>query len=238
MPIWNPWHGCHKISPGCMYCYMYRRDAEFGKDSTKVELTSSFRLPAERKRNGEWKLSSCDPVYACMTSDFFIEEADEWRKEAWAFMRMRQDLGFCIVTKRIERFMVSLPDDWGDGYDNVTIISTCEDQKTADRRIPVMLELPIRHREIIHEPMLEAVDISRYLESGLIECVTCGGESGPDARLCDYAWILDTRRQCIEHGVPFHFKQTGALFRKDGRIYNIPRYLQIPQARKAGIDYP
>ena len=37
MAIWNPWHGCKKISPGCLNCYVYRRDAEFGKDSRKVE---------------------------------------------------------------------------------------------------------------------------------------------------------------------------------------------------------
>ena len=57
-------------------------------------------------------------------------------------------------------------------------------------RLPIFLELPIKHRTIIHEPMLEAVDIRGYLATGLIEQVTCGGESGPEARVCDFAWIL------------------------------------------------
>ena len=28
MPMWNPWHGCTKVSPGCTKCYVYRRDAQ------------------------------------------------------------------------------------------------------------------------------------------------------------------------------------------------------------------
>lgn len=236
MPIWNPWHGCRKHSPGCLNCYMYRRDAEFGKDSSIVTLTSSFRLPMQKNRSGGYKLSGDEPVYTCMTSDFFIEEADEWRKEAWLMIRRRPDLSFIIITKRIDRFEVSLPDDWGDGYDNVTICSTCENQQTADYRLPLLLSLPIKHVQIIHEPMLEAIDILEYLKSGRIEKVICGGESGEGARLCDYGWILSTREQCVGHGVPFYFKQTGALFRKDGVIYRIPRKLQHAQALKAGIN--
>ena len=157
--IWNPWHGCHKISEGCLNCYMFRRDAMYDKDSNTVTKTSTFNAPVRRSWDGSYKMQESGTVYACMTSDFFIEEADEWRKEAWAFIRERWDLDFCIITKRIERFEVSLPDDWGGGYENVTICATCENQKRADERLPILLDLPIRHREIIHEPMLEQIDI-------------------------------------------------------------------------------
>ena len=27
MIIWNPWHGCHKVSEGCAHCYMYFLDS-------------------------------------------------------------------------------------------------------------------------------------------------------------------------------------------------------------------
>ena len=236
MDGWNPWHGCHKISPGCLHCYVYRRDAEYGRDSSVVEKTASFDLPVQKKRDGAYRLQGSGIVYTCLSSDFFVEEADEWRREAWAMIRTRADLRFTIITKRIHRFTVSLPYDWGEGYDNVTICATCENQAMADARLPILLSLPIRHREIIHEPMLEAVDIRPYLETGKIEHVTCGGESGPDARVCDYAWIVNTRIQCAAYHVPFFFKQTGALFRKDGRVYQIPRALQSAQARRAGMD--
>ena len=198
MSIWNPWHGCHKISEGCLNCYMFRRDAMYDKDSTVVTKTANF--------------------------------------DAWRFIRERSDLHFVIITKRIHRFEVSLPDDWGDGYENVTICSTCENQRRADERIPLLLSLPIKHRKIAHEPMLEHIDIERYLESGLIEAVTCGGESGDAARPCCYDWILDIREQCRRTETSFHFHQTGANFIKCGKRYRIPRKVQMSQARKANID--
>lgn len=66
--------------------------------------------------------------------------------------------------------------------------------------------------------------------------VTVGGESGENARTCEYAWVLGIREQCVRAGVPFHFKQTGANFVKDGKRYAIPRKLQHAQAKKANID--
>ena len=66
----------------------------------------------------------------------FCEEADEWRPEAWKMIRERDDLHFVIITKRIHRFQVGLPKDWEEGYDNVTICCTCENQNMADYRLP------------------------------------------------------------------------------------------------------
>lgn len=63
------------------------------------------------------------------------------------------------------------------------------------------------------------------------------GKSGPEARICDYAWILDTMQQCREYDVPFWFKQTGANFKKGNRVYHIERKDQMSQAEKAGVNY-
>ena len=46
-----------------------------------------------------------------MTSDFFLEDADTWREEAWAVMRERRDLKFYLLTKRAERIARCLPSD-------------------------------------------------------------------------------------------------------------------------------
>jgi protein gp37 len=240
MPNWNPWHGCTKISPGCYHCYVYRRDAEFDRDASVVHKTSSFDLPIKKNRRGEYKLKADgDFVYTCFTSDFFHPKADQWRIDAWKYIKLRSDLNFFFVTKRPDRFYVSLPSDWDEGYENVHICCTCENQEMTDKRLPVFLELPIRHQSIIHEPMLEAIDIRIHLEKyhNKIENVICGGESGKEARLCDYNWVLSTRAQCIDFGVPFRFKQTGAHFRKGNRTYHIERKYQMSQAVKAGIDY-
>ncbi|MDR1185125.1 MAG: phage Gp37/Gp68 family protein, partial [Coriobacteriales bacterium] len=45
MASWNPWHGCRKFSPGCLNCYVYRMDDEFGRDPAHFALTSSYLLP-------------------------------------------------------------------------------------------------------------------------------------------------------------------------------------------------
>ena len=133
--IWNPWHGCHKISPGCQNCYVYRTDSRYGKDSSIVTKTANFDLPIRRGRNKEYKLKPGYDVFTCGTSDFFLEEADDWRKDAWSMIKARPDLDFLIITKRIHRFTINLPADWGEGYENVSIGCTMENQEMADYRM-------------------------------------------------------------------------------------------------------
>ena len=237
MYLWNLWHGCHKVSEGCRHCYVYRRDSSIGVDTSVVHKTGSFSLPLSKSRSGEWKIPSGSLVFTCFTSDFFIEEADKWRDDAWSIIRKRSDLHFYMVTKRPERIPDCIPEDWGNGYPNVTICCTMENQQMMDRRMPVFMDIPCLHKEIICEPLLGSIDFKDYL-SDWCEEITVGGESGPDARICDYSWVLDIRRQCVERGVRFHFKQTGANFLKDGKLYHIERQFQIKQAGKAAIDWP
>ena len=151
-------------------------------------------------------------------------------------IQRRSDLHFYMVTKRPERILQCLPEDWGNGYDNVTICCTMENQRRTDERLPIFRELPIRHKAIICEPLLEMIDFRGGLGQWS-EQVTVGGESGRDARVCDYDWVLNIREQCIDANVSFHFKQTGALFRKDGRLFHIPRNQQMAQARRANIGF-
>lgn len=240
---WNLWHGCTRCSPGCLRCYMFRRDKEYGKDPTFVHKTASFNLPVRKYRSGPYKdcykIPQGSTIYTCFTSDFFHSAADEWRPEAWTMMKERSDCTFFMITKRPERIVETLPRDWGSGYDNVHICVTCENQYWADKRLPIFLSLPIKHKSITHEPMLERIEIRRYLKEYAfqIENVSCGGESGPDARICDYSWVLNTHLQCVEFGVPFSYHQTGARLRKGNRVYDIPRDQQHIQAHKAGLDY-
>ena len=235
---WNPWHGCTKISPGCKYCYVYRQDEMYGaaQASSLCRKTANFSLPVKRTRSGEYKVPSGKVFMTCFTSDFLLGDADEWRQECWDMIRARSDCRFYFFTKRIDRLEQCLPPNWGDGWDNVIIGCTVENQDRAEFRLPIFLSLPIKHRAIICAPLLEELDLSAYLGGG-IEEVSAGGESGYHARPCRYEWILKIRGQCIDRGIPFTFHQTGAHFVKDGRMYNIPRDHQISQAQKAGIDF-
>ena len=236
--IWNPWHGCTKISPGCKNCYVYRLDAlhEKGEESSICKKTGNFRLPVMKNRSGEYKVPTGSYIYTCFTSDFLLPDADAWRDEAWRMIKERSDCAFMFYTKRIDRFSQCVPEDWGDGYENVIIGCTVENQAMADYRLPIFINAPIKHRKVGIEPMLERIDISKYLD-GRIPGVTVGGESGTYARPCDFDWVLDIRRQCVENGVSFSYHQTGYRLIKDGKLYIIPRKLQHSQARKAGIEY-
>lgn len=235
---WNPWHGCTKISPGCKYCYVYRQDEMYATevDSSEVHINAEFNLPLKRRRDKSYKIAPGTVVFTCFTSDFLLEDADKWRAEAWAMIRERSDLMFFFFTKRIDRFMEVIPEDWGSGYDNVIVGCTVENQAMADFRLPIFKTLPIKHKAVIVAPMLERIELSQYLDR-TIEEISVSGESGVLARVCDYAWILDLRRQCMEKNVPFRFHQTGAKLLKDGKLYRIKRKYQIAQAYKANINY-
>ena len=234
--MWNLWHGCHKLSAGCKHCYVYRGDAKRDIDSSIVVQTKNFDLPVRRKRNGDYKIPSGTFVYTCFTSDFFVKDADEWRAEAWEMMHQRNDLHFMMITKRIDRLMECLPDNWGDGYDNVTICCTVENQECADYRLPIYKEISIKHKIIICEPLLSRIDFRGELGEW-VEQVVAGGESGKEVRVCDYEWVLDIRQQCIDANVGFWFKQTGSYLLKDGHEYKVARQFQHSQARKAELNY-
>lgn len=235
---WNPWHGCTKISEGCRYCYVYRQDKQYNTvvESSMARKTAAFGLPIKRTRDGSYKIPPGKVVFTCFTSDFLLEDADEWRQDAWSMIRQRPDCYFYFFTKRIHRFMDCIPDDWGEGYDNVMVGCTVENQDRADYRLPIFNQLPIKHKSIIASPLIEPLDISAYLNSNIEEVAT-GGESGVDARPCNYDWILSLRQQCINKNVPFRFHQTGAFFIKDGKMHRVLRRFQISQAIKAGIDF-
>ncbi len=235
--LWNMWHGCKKHSEGCKNCYVYRSDLKYDRNPSEIKKTSSFDLIMRRDRHGDYKVKSGDTVDMCFSSDFLIEEADDWREEIYEMMRARSDLKYFFITKRILRFDEVKPTDWADGWDNVAIGCTCENQKRLDERMPAFINLPIKHRFLICEPLLGEIDIEPYLKSGKIERVIAGGESGENARRVEYDWILKIRQACVKNNVSFWFKQTGARFIKDGVCYNVKRQFQHKQARKAGIDF-
>lgn len=234
MAMWNPWRGCRKCSEGCLYCYIHKGDAKRGINTVEIVKTKDFTKPVEKKKSGEYKMKS-GIVYLCFSTDFFIEEADGWRGECWKMIRQRQDCTFLFLTKRIDRFMDCIPDDWGSGYENVVVCCTIENQKNADYRLSIFKELPIKHKCITAQPLIEAINLEKYLDG--IELVVVGGESDKNARPLDHDWVLDIREQCIRKKVNFEFRQCGTHFIKDGKNYMIQTRDLTKQAKLANIDY-
>ncbi len=230
---WEPWTGCYKVSEGCTNCYFYGPHAKrYGQNT--IEKTDKFDWAIRKNLKGEYNIKGDKIIPTCFATDFFLPEADEWRKEVWGMIKERQDIEFLILTKRIDRFLVSLPDDWGKGYDNVNIGCTVENQELADYRLPLFLSYPIKHRFIACSPLLERVDLSSYLYG--IEHVTVAGETGREARECDYDWVLDIRQQCIEANISFWFKSTGSLFRHKDGVQKINPYKQTSLAKEFDIN--
>lgn len=234
MAIWNPWHGCRKCSDGCLHCYIYKGDLKRNVNTNEIVKTKDFNKPIEKLKNGNYKMKS-GIVYLCFQSDFLIEEADEWRQECWRMIKERQDCTFLFLTKRIERFKAVIPDDWNDGYENVVICCTIENQRNADYKLSIFKDLPIKHKCITAQPLLENIDIEKYLDN--IELVVVGGESDVNARPLNYDWILNIREQCVRKNVDFEFRQCGTYTIKDGKQYKIQTKDLSRQAKLANINY-
>ena len=150
-------------------------------------------------------------------------------------IRERQDCTFLFLTKRIDRFMSCIPDDWEDGYDNVVVCCTIENQKNADYKLSIFKDLPIKHKCITAQPLLEKIDIEKYLDD--IVLVVVGGESDINARPFNYDWALSIREQCIRKNVNFEFRQCGTYTIKDGKQYKIQTKDLCKQAKLANINY-
>ena len=236
---WNPWHGCIKCSEGCRNCYVYYLDRMRGKNGADVYKTKTwFKYPLSKNKNKEYKIKSGEMISVCMTSDFFLAEADEWRSEAWEMMQKRSDVIFLLLTKRPERIMKCLPDDWGTGWENIFLNVTCENQQRADERIPILLDLPFKHKGLHCAPLLGPISVGKYLESGMIEQVTCGGENYDGTRPCDIDWVKSLREECMSRDITFCFMETGTIFIKEGTEYRIKsKQLQNLQAFKSDMSY-
>ena len=230
---WEPWTGCYPISEGCENCYFYGpRAKRYGQNT--IEKTDKFDWPIRKNPKGEYRIKGDKILATCFATDFFLPEADQLRGEVWAMIKERQDIDFLILTKRIDRFLVSLPADWGEGYDNVNLGCTVENQKQADARLPLFLSYPIKRRFIACSPLLEEMDVSAYLHG--VSHVTTGGETGKDARLCNYDWILNLRQQCEKTNVTFWFKNTGTVFRRDGVTERINPFKETGIAKELDIN--
>ncbi len=236
--MWNPWHGCRRASEGCAHCYVFELDKLRGAETEIHKNATTFSLPIQKNRAGAYKHAPGTVFWTCFTSDLFLEDADEWRDGVWDIIRTRSDCVFEFFTKRICRAGDVLPGDWGDGYDNVKINASIENQRNADIRARALIDAKAKYRGLICAPLLGEIRIEDYLQTGKIDAVSAGGEAYEGARECRFEWVLSLRDQCMLYNVPFTFHQTGERFIKDGRLYTIKSHrLQCDQARKANIDY-
>lgn len=135
---------------------MYRDKERYGKNPSDVVRTSATTIKSILK-----KLKEPSKIFTCSWSDFFIEEADEWRNEAWQVIKDHPQHIWQILTKRPERILKCLPVDWGtDGYANVWLGTTCENQDAANKRLPFLLSVPAHVHFLSYEPALGPLNLT------------------------------------------------------------------------------
>ena len=213
---YNPWEGCSKVSRGCEKCYAkteccdrYKR-VVWGPGGARRRVESTWNAPL-RWHEEAVKAGRRDKVFCASLADVFDDHPSikqEWRDHLWTMVRSTPCLQWLILTKRPENFSKYLPADWGDGYPNVCLMVSTEDQEWADKRIPILLETPARWRGLSCEPLLGPIDLEPYLDR--LDWVIAGGESGKGARPMHPAWARRLRDQCTAAAVSYFFKQWGA----------------------------
>lgn len=218
---WNLWHGCRKYSEGCQNCYVYFLDDMRGVEDSPsaVRRTVSFDRPVQRDRDGNYKVPAGYELSVNRTSDTFIEDADGWRDEMWDMIRARPDVVFNLLTKRVGRIVECLPDDWEDGYDNVILNITCENQRAFDERWPIFSGIPAKHKGMNLAPLLGPIDLTPALESGQIEAVATCGEAFGGNRPCRYEWLRRISDDCARYRVNVAIGPVGDLFYRNGFPY-------------------
>lgn len=224
---WNPWTGCKHVSEGCDNCYMFRDMSRWGRKGGNITRTTpaTFNKPLSYKEPAM--------VFTCSWSDFFIEQADVWRADAWDIIRRTPHLIYQILTKRPERIKECLPPDWGTGYPNVWLGVTCENQATYNTRWPILSQIPAFIRFISFEPLLEIIEPNA--EYPMPGWVIIGGESGNGRkpiteytkgdktkpafgyRVCEWNWIMHLIYK-YQYQTPVFVKQLGTHFAKQNLL--------------------
>jgi protein gp37 len=252
---WNPTVGCSKVSEGCRNCYAigqaYRNNAMGQKLNNPGRLAYYDGLTEKRGGRTEWtgaakfvpealsipiKRKKATTWFVNSMSDLFHDDVtDEQLGQVWSVMEETPRHTYQILTKRPERMMEAacslktLPNVW--------LGVSVENQKAADDRIPLLRQTPAAIRFLSCEPLLEEVEIYRWLDKGFgapvprgqrspsIDWVIVGGESGPGARPCDIDWIRSIVAQCRDAEVACFVKQVGPnCFGKNrwGALYKLP----------------
>ena len=221
----NPCWGCQRVSPGCERCYaetfakrtghnVWGPSAEYRRFGDK-HWNEPLKWNRDAGSEGVRRRVFC----ASMADVFDLRGPVEDRARLWKLIIETPHLDWLLLTKRPQNIAELAPAPWvTKGFPpNVWLGTTVEDQKRAEERIPVLLDIPAAVRFLSCEPLLGPINVGSYLGNGgdvwpsHLDWVICGGESGPGARPFALEWAERLLNQCAAAGVPFFMKQLGAF---------------------------
>ena len=210
----NPWMGCHKVSQGCTNCYAETlvknrmgKKGVWGANGVRQRTKGPWQK-VRGWHNEAKALQEVRRVFCASLADVFEDYPgpNEWRPDVFKLIRESPWLDFQLLTKRPENIERMLPDDWGDGYPNVWLGTSIEDDRVAERG-PILTAVPAIVHFVSYEPAIGPLET---LSLDGIEWMIVGGESGPGYRPMDLDWARSMRARCAESGTAFFFKQSAA----------------------------
>lgn len=232
---------CTPVSEGCRNCWHLRMANRLAKNPLLDEgIRDAYAggIPGLNNEELEAPLHLRKParIWVQFMGDLFHESVpEEFIERIYSTIYNSPEHTFFILTKRPSRmaefhsrslFLVNVP------FENIFLGVSVEDQKTADERIPILLQIPAAHRWVSVEPMIAPISIRKWAhpetdetpnmcyDKGL-DWVVAGCETGPKARPCHPDWVRSLRAQCLSAAVPFFYKNNGGII--DGKEWR-----QIP----------
>jgi len=204
---WNPVTGCTKISPGCDNCYAQRM---------AQRLAGRYGYPKEKPFAiaQHWdKMEEPDHwvkpqmIFVCSMGDLFHDDVPDYVIEMVIdAIQENQRHIFQVLTKRPDR-AVRYFQTRTQIIGNLWFGVTAENQVCADRRIPMLKDIPAHVRFASFEPLLGAIRLNNLIQ--YLDWIIIGGETGPHARPMYFDWAANLIYCAQENYVPVFFKSWG-----------------------------
>lgn len=252
---WNPITGCLKISEGCKNCYAermarrlagrygYQRDDPFKPTFHDDRLAQPLKWRKPRRifvasMGDVWAMSGWPKI------DEIFYVCHQAPQHTYMFLTKRIEAAWYYFNSPIYKQSTMKRHEFLK-HDNIYLGVTAENQKRADERIPILLQIPAKVRFVSVEPMLGPVNISKYFMHSIhcpdmprdnepmswagssyrckcshLDWVICGCESGPGRRDTEWEWIDKLCQQCHVSNTPFFLKQAENA---DGTIDKMPQ---------------
>jgi protein gp37 len=155
-------------------------------------------------------------IFVCSMSDLFHPKVPfEFIDKIWDIINVCRQHTFQILTKRPEQVIEYVKRiEAFRFHSNIWLGTSISTQKEADKKIPILLQIPAAVRFLSIEPMLEGIDIVPSLDWVIVGC-----ESGPKRRPCKIEWVQSIVEQCKAANVPCFVKQINI----DGKVVKMPK---------------
>jgi protein gp37 len=243
---WNPIAmRCAPVSEACENCWHLAaadRLARNPKIDREIRASYSGEMPHQLvnyRLEEPLKLKKPSVIGVQFMGDLFHDYIfDDCLQPIFNTMVECQQHIFLLLTKRPGNMKdwieLAIHAEWP--IDNLWLGVTAENQKRADERIPILLQIPAAVRFVSVEPMLEPINMTEAIYGtgprGMnafgftdgfgyeanIQWVICGAETGSGARWMNPEWAFDLYAQCHIAGVPFFFKKASK-----GDTIDLPR---------------